>query len=47
MGHEVNLFRTKEQADLLRQNIRSIRYGPERICRRCLDLKTGHKNDVH
>jgi hypothetical protein len=43
MGHQVNLFRAKEQADLLRENVRSVRYGPERICRRCLDLKTGER----
>jgi hypothetical protein len=43
MGHQVNLFTAKEQADLLRENISSVRYGPERICRRCLYMKTGER----
>src|ERR1700689_777892 len=43
MGHKVNLFRAKEQADLLGENIGSVRYGPKRIGRRCLDMKTGER----
>jgi len=39
----MNIFRAKEQADLLAENISSIRHGPERIGRRCLDMKTGKR----